>query len=111
MHLFLYGTLLHPPTLACRGGDPRLGRRLRPAVLVGWRRVRLGATRWPTLRRARTARTQGALVAVGADSLARLAAYEGALYRLTRVVVATPSGKTVAATWIAPGGTHRPWKG
>jgi hypothetical protein len=42
--------------------------------------------------------------------LARLAAYEGPAYRLTRVVVQTPNGKTAAHTWIAPGGTRLPWK-
>jgi hypothetical protein len=42
--------------------------------------------------------------------LACLAAYEGPAYRLTRVVVQTPNGKTAAHTWIAPGGTRLPWK-
>jgi hypothetical protein len=42
--------------------------------------------------------------------LARLAAYEGSAYRLTRVVVQTPNGNTVAHTWIAPGGTRRKWR-
>ncbi|MGE0226208.1 MAG: gamma-glutamylcyclotransferase family protein [Acetobacteraceae bacterium] len=110
MRLFLYGTLLDPETLARRGGDPSLSRRLRPASLPGWRRVALGATRWPTLRRARSFHTPGAIVWVGAAALGRLAAYEGPAYRLRRVVVTTASGNTAAATWVAPGGTHRPWR-
>jgi hypothetical protein len=43
--------------------------------------------------------------------LAPLAAYEGPRYRLTRVVVATPSSKSAAWTWIAPAATRRPWRG
>jgi hypothetical protein len=52
----------------------------------------------------------GAVVDVAADVLQRLVAYEGPTYRLTRVVVQTASGKTAAYAWIAPGGTHRPWR-
>jgi hypothetical protein len=59
--------------------------------------------------RARGGAVHGGLLVVPARSLARLAAYEGAAYRLMRVVVATPTGKTAAHTWIAPGGTRLPW--
>jgi hypothetical protein len=35
----------------------------------------------------------------------------GALFdALTRVVVRTANGKTVAHTWIAPGGMRREWR-
>jgi hypothetical protein len=43
--------------------------------------------------------------------LARLTAWEGAAYRLTRVVVDTPNGKTAAYSWIAAGAIRRPWNG
>lgn len=111
MRLFLYGSLLALDTMALRGGNPRLRRDQQPAILPGWRRVCLARTSWPTLRRDRTDRTECVVVRVDAASLGRLSAYEGPAYRLIRVVVCTASGKSAAGTWIAPGGTHRPWKG
>jgi hypothetical protein len=109
--LFLYGTLLDPSELARRGGVVGLGRRSGPCRLVGWTRVSLRATRWPTLRRQRGGETLGLMLPIPVVALRRLAAYEGPAYRLTRVVVTTLTGKTAAWTWIAPGGTSRPWKG
>ena len=111
MRLFLYGTLLSPATLAARSGDPALPRRCAPASLRGWRRVALPAVPWPTLRRDRRSVVTGSLVDVSAAAAARLAAYEGSTYRLVPVVVTTAKGKTAARTFIAPGGTRRPWKG
>ena len=110
MRLFVYGTLLDPRTLATRGGDPFLVACLMPATLAGWRRVALRGGRYPTLCRHRCGHVRGALVTASARTLARLAAYEGAVYRLVRVVVDTPNGKTAAHTWIAPGGTRLPWR-
>ena len=109
MRLFLYGTLLDAGTLAARGGDARLPPRLVPATLHGWRRVVVRGGRYPTLARARSGIVHGRVLVVPARPLARLAAYEGATYRLMRVVVETPNGKTAAHTWIAPGGTRLPW--
>ncbi len=100
MRLFVYGTLL---------GDRRLGAGA-PALLLGWRRVVLRGTRYPTLRRDRGGSVAGAVVDASARVLGQLAAYEGPRYRLTRVVVQTTRGKTAARAWIAPGGTRRPWK-
>jgi len=111
MRLFLYGSLLDPDILAHRGGNPRLGHERQSATLSGWRRVCLVRTRWPTLRRGRGTQVEGIVVRAPAASLLRLAAYEGPSYRLIRVVVCTARGKTAAGTWIAPGGTLRPWKG
>jgi hypothetical protein len=110
MRLFLYGTLLDASALAQRSGDPALPARLKPATLHGWRRVALPDTRWPTLRRDRAGVVTGALVDVPAAAARHLAAWEGDAYRLVPVVVSTASGKTAALTWIAPGGTRRPWK-
>ena len=95
-----YGTLL---------GDQALGE-ASPATLIGWRRRALRGTRYPTLRRDRTCAVAGAVVDVPAQVLWRLIAYEGLAYSLTRVVVQAASSKTAAHAWIAPGGTHRPWR-
>src|SRR5579872_7290134 len=110
MRLFLYGTLLDVETLAARGGNVRLAAQLVPATLRGWRRVILRRARYPTLRRQRDAVVHGALLDAPSRVVARLAAYEGSAYRLTPVVVQTANGKTVAHTWIAPGGTRREWR-
>jgi gamma-glutamylcyclotransferase (GGCT)/AIG2-like uncharacterized protein YtfP len=111
MRLFLYGTLLQAATLAARSGFPTLPRRCEPATLRGWRRVALPAVPYPTLRRDRRGVVSGMVVDVSASAAARLAAYEGNVYRLVPVVVTTANGKTAARVWIAPGGTRRPWKG
>jgi Gamma-glutamyl cyclotransferase, AIG2-like len=111
MRLFLYGTLLHPTTLAARGGDPKLPQRCAPANLPGWRRVAMPHVRWPTLRRDRASVVAGAVVQTSSAAAARLAAYEGDTYRLIPVVVRTAKGNTTARTFIAPGGTRRPWRG
>ena len=108
MRLFLYGTLMDPAMLARRSGDASLPARCVPAFLPGWRRVGLRGGRWPTLRQGGAGVT-GLVVDVPAAALRRLAAYEGPAYRLTRVVVSGPAGRTPAWTWIASGGTHRPW--
>jgi gamma-glutamylcyclotransferase (GGCT)/AIG2-like uncharacterized protein YtfP len=110
MRLFLYGTLLDADMLTSKGGSAGLAARLVPATLRGWRRVAMRGGRYPTLCRHRTGSARGIVLAVPSRALARLAAYEGADYRLTKVVVETANGKTVARTWIAPGGTRLSWK-
>jgi gamma-glutamylcyclotransferase (GGCT)/AIG2-like uncharacterized protein YtfP len=108
MRLFLYGSLLDPAVLAARAGRQL---RLAPAVLVGWRRVARASSRFPTLRRQRGARVEGAVTMAGGAALARLAAYEGPDYRLRRIAVRRARDDTVgtARVWIAPGGTRRSW--
>jgi gamma-glutamylcyclotransferase (GGCT)/AIG2-like uncharacterized protein YtfP len=71
---------------------------------------RLVRAKYPTLRRYGAEAVHGTVVAVSSRALARLAAYEGPEYRLTRVVVTTPNGKTAAHTWIAPAATRRAWQ-
>ena len=100
--LFLYGTLLDPAVLERMAGAPGLARRLRPAFLPGWQRVALRGTPYPTLRRAAGALTPGALLRAGPAALARLAAYEGAAYRLVPVRAATSRGPVRARAWVAP---------
>jgi hypothetical protein len=101
VRLFIYGTLLDDAALMADAV---------PATLRGWQRVGLRGIRYPTLRRRRNGVVSGAVVDAAADVLRRLVAYEGPTYRPTRVVVQTASGKTAANAWIAPGGTHRPWR-
>jgi hypothetical protein len=108
--LFLYGTLLDRAVLAKRSGDASLSARTSPATLTGWRRVRLRGARYPTLDRHRGGDVRGVIVTLPSRALARLAAYEGPRYRLTRIVVQTAKGKTAASAWIAPAGTRREWK-
>jgi gamma-glutamylcyclotransferase (GGCT)/AIG2-like uncharacterized protein YtfP len=108
--LFLYGTLLDPATLASCGGHAALPLRHAPATLHGWRRVAARGGRYPTLRRDRAGVVHGAVLAASARVFARLAAYEGPVYRLVRVVVWTGKAKTAAHAWVAPGATRRPWK-
>jgi gamma-glutamylcyclotransferase (GGCT)/AIG2-like uncharacterized protein YtfP len=108
--LFLYGTLLDPATLAERSGRAELPKRLVLATLDGWQRVAKRGGRYPTLRRQRGSRVNGALLTVPANALARLSTYEGSAYRLMRVVVTTDKGKTAAHAWIAADATRRSWK-
>ncbi len=102
MLLFLYGSLLDPKVLARQSGERRLARRLRPAVLADHARRPLRGTPYPTLIRQPGAVTAGALLRPSPAALHRLAAYEGAEYRLTPVRPLTPRGPVRAHAWIAP---------
>ncbi|MFC7473963.1 gamma-glutamylcyclotransferase family protein [Dankookia sp. GCM10030260] len=99
--LFLYGTLLRPRLLERLAGQPGLARRLLPARLDGWARVRLRGTPWPTLVPAPGAVTEGGLLRCGAAAFTRLAAYEGAAYRLVPLRVETWRGPRRARAWVA----------
>jgi len=114
MRLFLYGTLLDPDVLARRAGTPGLGARMVPATLPGYRRVRMGTTPWPTLRRDPAHIVPGAVVTIGSAALRRLSAYEGPRYRLIPVAVGTPVRqsrlrKTRVFAWVAPAATRHAW--
>ncbi|SDE26825.1 gamma-glutamylcyclotransferase family protein [Belnapia rosea] len=100
--LFLYGSLLDPKVLARQSGEHGLARRLRPASLAGYARCPLRGTRYPTLVPHPGAMTEGALLRAGPAAFRRLAAYEGAEYRLTPVRPMTPRGPVRARAWIAP---------
>jgi gamma-glutamylcyclotransferase (GGCT)/AIG2-like uncharacterized protein YtfP len=103
--IFLYGTLLDPAVLSLRGGDARLARRMVPAILLRHRRVALRGTPWPTLKADQQGAVAGELIRPHAAALRRLAAYEGAEYRLCPVRVLTPRGPLRARAWMAP-----PWR-
>jgi len=114
MRVFFYGTLLDPDVLARRAGTPGLGARMIPATLARYRRVRMGTTPWPTLRRDPAHVVPGAIVTIGPAAFRRLSAYEGPRYCLIPVAVGTPLGqsrarKTRAFAWVAPGGTRHAW--
>ena len=102
MLLFLYGSLLDPRVLARQSGERRLALRLRPAVLAGHARQPLRGTPYPTLVRRPGAVTAGALLRPGPAALRRLAAYEGAEYRLVPVRPQGPRGPVRAHAWVAP---------
>ena len=98
--IFIYGTLLDPRVLTRFAGRAAF-RRAVPARLSGWRRVGLRGTPYPTLFRA-PGEVQGLLLPpLPPESLARLAAYEGASYGLVPVRVTTPRGPRRARAWIA----------
>ena len=102
MLLFLYGSLLDPKVLARQSGERRLARRFCPAILPHHARRPLRGTPYPTLIRQPGAVTEGALLRPGPAAFRRLAAYEGAEYRLTPVRPLTPRGPVCARAWIAP---------
>ena len=107
MRLFVYGTLLDPALLARLTGRPAL---LRPALLDGFRRVRLRGTPYPTLVRG-FGTVRGALLHADQRGFRRLHRYEGPRYRLIRLRARPIGGRTTVAAfaWIAPGGTRQPW--
>lgn len=99
--LFLYGTLLDPGLFARLAGRAPLRRAL-PARAAGWRRVALRGTPWPTLRRGAGEVAGLLLPRLAPCAFARLAAYEGAEYRLAPLRVATRRGPRRARAWLAP---------
>ncbi len=101
--MFLYGTLLDPAVLERMAGRRGLARRLRPARLPGYRRVALRGAPYRTLVRDPRAATAGAVLRLGPAAMARLDAYEGALYRLRPVRVLTGRGRASASAWVAEG--------
>lgn len=88
--------------LARQSGERGLSRRLRPARLEGWARVGLRGTPFPTLVRRPGAATPGAVLRAGPAARRRLAAYEGAQYRLVPVRVEMRRGPARARAWMAP---------
>jgi gamma-glutamylcyclotransferase (GGCT)/AIG2-like uncharacterized protein YtfP len=111
--VFCYGTLLFPEVMQLGAGVALAGR---PALADGWARYRVRGEVFPALIAQAGARTRGALFAgVDAAALARLDAFEGALYtRRTLEVVREDGMRLGAQAWVlAPGReadlTDEPW--
>jgi hypothetical protein len=109
--LFIYGTLLDARVFARLAGRAPL-RRAMPARARGFTRVILRGTPYPTLRRADATAVDGLLLPrLGNDARRRLAAYEGASYRLAPIRVVTRRGPRFARAWLAPAwrAAQLPW--
>ena len=98
--VFVYGTLLDARVFARFAGHAPL-RRAVPARLVGWRRVALRGTPYPTLVRGEGLVSGLLLPRLPPVAFARLAAYEGASYALVPLRVSTRRGPRRARAWIA----------
>jgi gamma-glutamylcyclotransferase (GGCT)/AIG2-like uncharacterized protein YtfP len=98
--VFVYGTLLDPAVFARFAGRRPLRRAL-PARLMGYRRVRLRGTPYPTLVEGAGAVAGLLLPRLAPDAFRRLAAYEGPDYALRPVRVSTPRGPRWARAWVA----------
>ena len=108
--IFTYGTLLAPRVFARFAGRAPLRRAL-PARLMGWRRVVLRGTPYPTLVR-EPGEVRGLLLPrLAPAAFARLSAYEGASYALMPIRVTTPRGPRRARAWMAAPwrATRLPW--
>jgi len=79
------------------------------AVLEGYERRTVRGEVYPAIRSAPGSRTRGVLYrGIGPDGLARLDAFEGALYERVSVMVDTPRGALPAWTYVlAAGQAHR----
>ena len=107
MRIFVYGTLLDPALVTRLTGQRAM---LQPALLDGFRRVRLRGTPYPTLAPGRGI-VCGALLLTDRRGFRCLHAYEGRRYRLIRVHprVAGSRDTVDAHAWIASGATKLPW--
>lgn len=108
--VFIYGTLLDPRIFA-RFAGRAAHRRAVPARLVGWRRVGLRGTPYPTLVAGPGEVTGLLLPRLTPAGFARLSAYEGPCYALVPVRVATARGPRRARAWIAAAwrAAPQPW--
>lgn len=111
--VFCYGTLLFPEVMRLVSGIGEAGR---PALAPGWARYRVRGEAFPALVEQAGARTRGAVFErVGAEALARLDAFEGALYLRRALEVEYEGGaRGRAQAWVlAPQHAHvltrEPW--
>lgn len=100
---FFYGTLMDPAVAARVVAAPVTAARLRPAVLEGYRRVRVADQHYPTIYEARGYRIEGRLFRnASLDAQHRIAWYEDRDYQLREVEVTGPGGlKTSAWSFVA----------
>ncbi|MGE5537198.1 MAG: gamma-glutamylcyclotransferase family protein [Gemmatimonas sp.] len=111
--LFVYGTLLDPARRAAVFGAPPRSADVRPAVLIGHRRVFARGRRYPVVVRARAAEVPGLLVPrMSASACRRVLIYEGSDYRRIRMRV-RGVGPRPTLVWVfvgrTLGATRRAW--
>ncbi|MBW4021629.1 MAG: gamma-glutamylcyclotransferase [Proteobacteria bacterium] len=111
MLVFLYGSLRDPVLLGQIAGDPRLGRTVRPARLVGWSRVHIGSwrSRYASVVRSPGSEVAGFVARLPAPAQPRLIAYEGAAYTLRQVRAEIDGRRQMVAVWVASAVTRRSW--
>lgn len=111
---FFYGTLMDRDLLAAVIGRPVGPERLRPAVAVGWRRFRIEDRTYPTLVSAPRSSVEGRVIeGLDAEDEARILRYEGAEYRIDRLLVSEPGRPDVTArvflTWADVAVSSEEW--
>jgi len=95
---FFYGTLVDLDLLSRVAGQPVGHGATEPAVVHGYRRTGIVGQRYPTMIRDSSSRVVGILVhGLNRRAARRLAAYEGANYRLEPVTVADRAGRPIEA--------------
>ena len=98
MHLFVYGTLMVPEVMAAVCGYDSPGR---PATLNGYRRRRVFGESYPAIAACGDESVDGILYpGVSTGQLARLDAFEGALYRRSPVMVTAGDAATEATAYV-----------
>ena len=100
MRYFFYGSLIDPDVLALVLGRPR--RRMTPAALEGWRRLRVAGECYPLIVPDPDARVAGVMAEVSPAEARRLAWYEGEDYELGELAVTVGSGAFVTASVFLP---------
>jgi hypothetical protein len=100
MRYFFYGSLTDLDVLTVVLG--RRPRRLAPAALEGWRRLRVAGECYPLVSPAPGERVEGVIADISQAEARRLAWYEGDDYQLRELGVALASGETVAAQVFLP---------
>ena len=100
MRYFFYGSLTDPDVLALVLSGPR--RRTAPAVLEGWRRLRVAGECYPLIVPCPADRVPGIVAEIAPVQARRLAWYEGEDYVLGELAVTLGSGVPVDASVFLP---------
>jgi gamma-glutamylcyclotransferase (GGCT)/AIG2-like uncharacterized protein YtfP len=97
---FFYGTLMDPAVASRVTASPLTAARLRPAVLEGYRRVRVADQHYPTVVAAAGHRVEGRLFRnASPETQHRIAWYEDREYQLREVEVTGVGGVRTSA-WV-----------
>jgi hypothetical protein len=105
MDFFFYGTLLDSRVRRAAIGPTADRLEARPAILHGWRRVRLVGRQYPVIVPAPGRSVEGCIVGpLPASAVARLVRFEGPEYEMAEVEVASTAGEALPArTFIGSG--------